>query len=126
MTTCECGMVEPEVGMPDPDALSFCSGAFGGKPTHYKALSPLAPPGKLKNRWRDIIHEYIRKNLTFPEDIFPALEGLARQMQSARKCQYYAGLLEDTTATDLIWIASDEFKETISDAPRPAKWHAPT
>jgi hypothetical protein len=59
-TACECGMVEPDIGMPFSDALSFHSGAFGGKATHYKALSPLTSPGKLKDRWRDTVGGYAR------------------------------------------------------------------
>jgi hypothetical protein len=125
-TTCECGMIDPSIILPDPSAYSFYSGVFGRKTTHYQALSPLAGLEKLKNRWRDIVHEYTRKGLTFQEDIFPALAGLAKQMQSIRKCEYYAGLWEDSLATDLLWVASDEFLETISDSPRPAKWRAPS
>lgn len=43
------------------------------------------------------------------------------QTISARKCGYYVGLWEDTMTTDLLWIVSDKFNETLSDSPRPVK-----
>jgi hypothetical protein len=42
-------------------------------------------------------------NLTFSKDKLPALQGIAKRVQSERRCAYYAGLWEDTTCLDLAW-----------------------
>ncbi|KAH8597777.1 hypothetical protein B0O99DRAFT_684489 [Bisporella sp. PMI_857] len=119
-------MIDPTIITPGKDVSSVNSGAFGWKDTYYKAIGPQAYPSDLKNRWREVVHEYTRESLTFPSDIFPALAGLTKQIKRARKCEYYAGLREDNIATDLLWIASDKYKETLSDFLRIVKWRAPT
>lgn len=78
-----------------------------------------------------MIQEYTRRSLTFQHDIFPALSGLAKQMQARRGCKYYAGLREDSLATDMLWAVQDlelyDDEVEISDSfPRPNKWRAPT
>ena len=101
------------------------------KTTHYEALSPRSDAKVLKNRWHDIVREYTSKSLTFPQDAFPALAGLAKQMQSRRGSAYYAGLWEDTLSSDLLWTVryAGVYESERSDTerrPRPSEWRAPT
>src|SRR5262249_44804316 len=93
ITTCECGMVMPAVrGVPDPLTYTFHQpDGFGRKMMHNRTFLPNSNPESVKNGWRNMVHEYTRRSLTFADDIFPALAGLAMQMQSRRKCEYYAG-----------------------------------
>lgn len=85
-TMCDCGFAPP------PD----------------RALSKAQRMGVIANscaplRWYDIVIHYVRLNFTFQEDIFPALQGLARHMQEERQCEYFAGLWGDTLLQDLLW-----------------------
>jgi hypothetical protein len=96
LATCECGVTFPKSSIPGPECnFLHPSSAFRRKSAHYQALFAQADGNKLKNHWRDLVQEYTRKSLTYAEDIFPALAGLAKQMKNQRCCEYYAGLWED-------------------------------
>jgi hypothetical protein len=70
-------------------------------------------------QWHRIVEEYTTKDLTFEKDIFPALQGLAKQKGSERDTPYYAGLWKNTLLRDLLWYSGSPSK-------RPAAWRAPT
>jgi hypothetical protein len=55
------------------------------------------------NRWRSIVTRYCLRSLTYGQDIFPAIQGVAKIFQAERQCAYYAGLWEDTLLYDLLW-----------------------
>ncbi|KAH8665245.1 heterokaryon incompatibility protein-domain-containing protein [Tricladium varicosporioides] len=77
-----------------------------------------------RNIWRNMIQEYTRLDLTFAKDRFPALAGLAKQMHSYRKSEYYAGLWTDSFIGDLLWEADYGFEEQAE--PRESDNKAPT
>ncbi|KAF1993672.1 HET-domain-containing protein [Amniculicola lignicola CBS 123094] len=84
-------------------------------------------------QWYNIVTEYSAKALTFEKDILPALQGVARVMQSKRRCQYYAGLWQDTLLLDLLWMISATcFRRGATldpkdnDLEEPQTWHAPS
>lgn len=85
MTSCDCGFAPP------PDhALSKAQ----GMDVTVNSCAPL--------RWYDIVIDYVRLNLTFQEDVFPALQGLAKHMQEDRQSECFAGLWSDTLLQDLL------------------------
>ncbi|KAK4155262.1 heterokaryon incompatibility protein-domain-containing protein [Chaetomidium leptoderma] len=56
--------------------------------------------------WRRLVEDYSRLRLTQGKDVFPAVSGMARQMQSVRGVgtRYVAGLWEDSLVWgDLLW-----------------------
>lgn len=72
--------------------------------------------------WYNIVRRFTHCVLTYPNDILPALQGVAGRMQILRDCAYYAGLWEDTLCSDLLWISD-------SDTPSPpmtCKYRAPS
>lgn len=85
MTSCDCGFAPP------PDR------ALSKAQRMDVAANSCAPL-----RWYDIVIHYVRLNLTF-QDVFPALQGLARRMQEERQSEYFAGLWSDTLLQDLLW-----------------------
>ena len=126
------GVVEPFVSMADPNMNHFHdSGAFGRKVRHYRALHS-GREHLLKSHWRDIVPQYTRKRLTYQSDVFPALAGLAKQMQKYRESEYYAGLWRDNLATDLLWAVrnvgsyEDDQYVDVTQISRPDPWRAPT
>lgn len=110
-TTCECSR-----------GVDLLTVATLDKTKHHQALlSSSEASYKLSSRWRVMIYEYSRTQLTFAKDIFPALSGAAKQMQRQRGSAYLAGLWADSLALDLVWRQSDP-----PTATRPTPWRAPT
>lgn len=68
--------------------------------------------------WHLIVTSYTALDLTFPADIFPALQGLAKIMPS-QMGEYLAGLWSETLISDLCWGAGPTSR-------RPEQWRAPT
>lgn len=68
--------------------------------------------------WRNLISEYTKRRLSFPEDKLIAVSALARQMSSELGSRYVAGLWENALIQQLPW-------SVLRPAPRPA-WRAPT
>jgi hypothetical protein len=81
-----------------------------------------ASESRLRITWYNIVKRFTRCYLTYPGDILPALQGVARRMQSLRQCSYYTGLWKDTLCSDLLWISD-------AHPPRPpldCKYRAPS
>lgn len=57
--------------------------------------------------WREIVHDFTRRKLTFSEDRLPAIAGIAREMQSIWKDQYYAGMWDNCLTRHLGWYGED-------------------
>ncbi|KAI9754137.1 MAG: hypothetical protein M1815_005777 [Lichina confinis] len=111
LTTCECSR-----------GVDLMKVATLDKTEHHKALVPSVDSAyKLNSRWRVMVYEYSRTQLTFAKDIFPALSGAAKQMQRQRGSAYLAGLWADSMVLDLLWRSSEPPKTT-----RLAPWRAPT
>ena len=56
-----------------------------------------------QQRWRDMVTQYSRLQLTFGSYRLLALAGLAKQMMRVRGGKYLAGLWEDSLFEDLCW-----------------------
>jgi hypothetical protein len=130
-TWCECGRVSDDFKgtfLIEPISTSaHQSFVYRRKARFQQSLSTSQTTERLKNLWMEIVNEYSQKKLTFGADVFPALAGLAKEMQSRRKCNYYAGLWEDSLVSDLLWQSEDE--EWYPDGheyPKPNAWRAPS
>jgi hypothetical protein len=74
----------------------------------------------LYSAWRDIIRQYSRRELTYDEDIFPALSGLAKLFPARAGDTYLAGLWRLDLHVGLLWSHSGR-RMTLPDAnKRPA------
>jgi hypothetical protein len=93
---------------------------FLSKMTHQQALTNSALP-QVSRRWHEIIEEFSQLGLTKSRDKFPALSGIAEQIQQLRQGKYLAGLWSDTLMTDLLWYRLD----TMTAKPT-EKWRAPS
>ncbi|KAF2492606.1 HET-domain-containing protein, partial [Lophium mytilinum] len=56
-------------------------------------------------RWYKIVENFMNRNLTFPEDRFPAISGIAREVCDHTGYTYKAGLWEEDILTGLLWWA---------------------
>ncbi|KAH7082151.1 heterokaryon incompatibility protein-domain-containing protein [Paraphoma chrysanthemicola] len=78
-----------------------------------------------KNRdlvWKRILRDYAKLSLTFPNDIFPALSGIAQVVATQLQDEYVAGLWKRTIISDLLWYFDDE-ENSITPA---ETWRAPS
>lgn len=58
----------------------------------------------LHERWYDLLESFTKRNLTNPDDKFPAISGIAMRYRRCRpNDEYLAGLWRDTFARDLAW-----------------------
>ncbi|OCL09915.1 HET-domain-containing protein, partial [Glonium stellatum] len=53
--------------------------------------------------WKMIVSPYIRKDLTDPRDVLPALAGVASRVQCDKLGRYFVGLWESQLAEGLFW-----------------------
>lgn len=100
---CECGYCDQ----------GFCHGLEKGM---LASLFEVSADGtvaldELRMLWYQIVHHYSPLALSFGNDIFPALQGIAKLMQISRKAAYYAGIWKDTAAEDLLWQSLDQVGE---------------
>ncbi|RSL38133.1 hypothetical protein CEP53_015141 [Fusarium sp. AF-6] len=91
-TACECGM---------SDTLQA---ELTNKGEYTRAMANTERHG-LKDVWRDMVQQYTVLDLTFASDRFAAIAGVAKQMQTYRHANYFAGLWEDSMIGDMLWIA---------------------
>lgn len=91
-TDCECReIVGFEIANPAPKLM------------YAEALGCIGNPRYLSRVWRAVVGLYTGLFLTYKNDIFPALGGLASQMSRIRGSQYLAGLWKDSLNEDLLW-----------------------
>jgi hypothetical protein len=64
--------------------------------------------GACPNLWHKIASKYSEFSLTNPQDVFPALQGIAKKVQATRQCDYFAGIWGDSVIKDLLWWKLDE------------------
>jgi hypothetical protein len=79
-----------------PDAIDTIYSLSIGRSLANTSITPHA-------LWRAMVAGYTHGSLTFGKDKLPALQGVAKRIQSQRRCAYYAGLWEDTLCLDLSW-----------------------
>lgn len=141
--TCECGHwpgygARPHQYYPKDQPLYFEKPhlKMDNTPTEFGSLAITSPQDW---KWRRIIEQYTTKKLRREEDIFPALQGVAKSMQ--RGFEYYAGLWKDQSLfINLLWhgqyevtINSSRLVHFATRRPevrdyggRPKRWRAPT
>jgi hypothetical protein len=78
-------------------------------------------PHVFRESWRTAIDEYSRMELSYPEDLFPAISGIAKAVKEAAGWEYVAGLWKETLITDLMWRT-----EKAQRAVRCKRWRAPS
>jgi hypothetical protein len=71
---------------------------------YHKSLLPTVASEDKFITWNRIVNSYMGKDISFEEDRFPALAGLAAQMQAAGAGQYLAGLWREHLPLDLLWV----------------------
>jgi hypothetical protein len=120
--TCECSFFKSSLGM---------DYGLGWKGT-YRPEAKGHPHGWLMVVWWKIVKDYSTLKLSYDEDIFPALSGIAQAQMVARGSQYLAGLWEDTLVHDLLWYIPHRTRlpgignMDFVCGPRPSQWRAPT
>jgi len=83
--------------------------------TSHQNVSPKA--------WYSLVSEYTRLNITYEQDLLPALSGIAKKVRQSRPGDVYlAGLWGDTLLRDLVWYLGASRKSSR----RPSKWRAPS
>ncbi|KAF2688451.1 HET-domain-containing protein [Lentithecium fluviatile CBS 122367] len=77
------------------------------------------PPYPEHVAWRELLNRYTSLKLTYTNDIFPALSGLAHAWHNQHGSRYLAGLWERHFIHDLLWYK-------FVPHHRPDDWRAPT
>jgi len=72
--------------------------------------------------WEDMVETYSLKLLTYPSDVFPAIQALAK-LFPPRMCRYLAGHWESTLIMSLGWWASSD---SLSTPDKRKEWRAPS
>jgi hypothetical protein len=99
-------------GVPSPPKVKYSGVLADSSASHHSSVS----------LWQSIVQDYSRQKLTVETDIFPALSGLAKQVQKCRTGKYIAGLWEDSLLEDLGWRKRSD--GVPLDFPR--AWRAPS
>ena len=75
------------------------------------SVNPRPPNWELEvyTTWRKLVTDYSRKELTYAEDILPALSGLASLVQKAVHGQYLAGIWRRDLPRALQWVPEKDF-----------------
>ena len=104
---CECDHIAWRV----PEALS-------------RKLQECPSISEVEKNWQSIVIQYTLRSLTYPSDIFPALQGLAK-LVSPRMGRYLAGHWEASLTDSLCWYANLP-TDLKGNWGRPMTWRAPT
>jgi hypothetical protein len=84
-------------------------------PFRLNTLVSFNPPGHQKNEcWYQLVSKYTACDLSFEQDIFPAISGLARRYKEVFKDRYLAGLWRSDMVHGLLWCVIRN-SETVSD-----------
>ena len=92
-------------------------------PLQIRTVSPSSAANQTSEvmaLWRKLVIEYSRKDLTFEEDVLPALSGLASLVHNATGDQYLAGIWRGDLPMALQWVA--EIQEPRSTTPLAPTW----
>ncbi|KAI0871875.1 heterokaryon incompatibility protein-domain-containing protein [Hypoxylon argillaceum] len=120
VAACECSYIKTSKELQLSSVSEYLLRQMLGKISHGIKLASQSSQ-VLRLRWHEIVAEYSALDLTFQKDVFPALSGVAKQMQHVRGgAKYLAGLWEDNLIEDLLWGAFS------LNADRSSIWRAPT
>ena len=72
------------------------------------------------NEWFEILQEYTSHGFTYYKDVFPALSGIAKQLQKRYNCKYIAGIWSNDVHTGLLW------RRVSGTTERPSEYSAPS
>jgi hypothetical protein len=84
----------------------------------YRASTALTS-NPISKEWSETIQEYTSRKLTYHKDVFPALNGIAKQLQRHYRFRYIDGLWSNDIHTGLLWQASGASE-------RPTEYLAPS
>jgi len=76
---------------------------------------------QLYKTWYDGVHEYSRRELTFPQDKLPSIAGVANEFYRLTGDDYLAGLWRNNLLHDLMWYTWDTIPLS-----KPSIWRAPS
>lgn len=76
----------------------------------------------LERRWETVLHQYSRRQLTYPSDKLPALSGLASYYARLTGQTYLAGLWREDLPRLLLWSMEPQ----MAPSPLPPKYRAPS
>ncbi|KAF1983535.1 HET-domain-containing protein [Aulographum hederae CBS 113979] len=62
---------------------------------------------ELHLNWRGALNDYCMRNLTYRDDVFPAISGLATRMKQITGDEYLAGIWKSDLARGLLWHSAD-------------------
>jgi hypothetical protein len=82
-------------------------------------ISQLSSPESTERRWEEVVRTYSSKLLTYPSDIFPAIQALANLVPSYMG-KYFAGHWENTLITSLCWFVREPARVEYTE------WRAPS
>ncbi|PVH85125.1 HET-domain-containing protein, partial [Cadophora sp. DSE1049] len=68
--------------------------------------SSLTPSGEALDHWYLILNEYVKRSLTVEQDRFPALSGIARQIEKRTRYHYKAGMWAEDLHVGLLWSSN--------------------
>ncbi|KAH7411709.1 heterokaryon incompatibility protein-domain-containing protein, partial [Phaeosphaeria sp. MPI-PUGE-AT-0046c] len=94
--TCECGCLRTR----EASGYEWLEPKNRLHPDSLQHLMRL--PNRLTAAWRAAVVDYSRMILSYPEDIFPAISGIAKSVIEAAGWQYVAGMWKETLITDLV------------------------
>jgi hypothetical protein len=108
LTTCECSLTPTS-----HDKQKQASG-----------LGSESDPHSMNDKWRKMVQEYVKLDLTYASDRLPAFSGLAKHIQKTYgRGRYLAGLWDDSLLEDLMWwVREGDAQNTW----RPKEWRAPS
>ena len=89
-------------------------------PQRFTELFQTSAEGK-PYLWYHIVKAYSNLHLSFEKDVFPALQGISKQMHQYKKSKYMAGLWESSIIPDLLW-----YIKRPKEVTRPQQWRAPS
>ncbi|PVH72003.1 HET-domain-containing protein, partial [Cadophora sp. DSE1049] len=107
---CECGGVLNEKYLKSRFA-SFMSRS--GKPRGKYEMS-------MWDGWTAIVNQYVRKDITYPIDILPALAGMASRVDCDELGRYVAGLWEKNLAQGIFWFAHVSSCDGVGNSTAPS------
>jgi hypothetical protein len=118
---CECSFLGPVEHEHLEKVFHHRSMAHDSDKLPMNQFTRLAPQeASAAQLWRTMVSRYSRLNLTMEKDIFPALSGLAKQINREIKDAYVAGLWKKSLPIDLLWQVSSHKNESQP------QWRAPT
>lgn len=116
-TTCECKRLGKSWG----SLMTWLSAKHTLNAVTLKSMHYQDKYALLAQIWRRAVQDYSTMKLTLPNDIFPAISGIAKKFSKMTGVHYVAGLWREWLAEDLTWSVASNKKSK-----RTTPWRAPT